>query len=190
MQFAHFFNKDCLYMSTFWGAGLWGLSYGCSYKCFKICSYNRLVDCCIWYVFCHRAIYNWTTSYNHLQGDRESSSLARSAWYFIILYLQFYTSWVIDGPAAILPETQRCQNEKHKLQLGFPCLLPTQYPTTIGQLMAKGFLSSRHYFSTHFERTHTWKLAVCWCPELMWPRPIQDLLHLYNWFLRRFAGIS
>jgi hypothetical protein len=45
----------------------------------------------------------------------------------IMLYLKFYTSWVIDGPAAILPETQRCQNEKHKLQLGFPCLLPTQF---------------------------------------------------------------
>lgn len=85
--------------------------------------------------------YNWTTSYNHLQGDRESSSLARSAWYFIILYLQFYPSWVIDGPAAILPETQRCQNEKHKLQLEFPCLLPTQYPTTIqlGNLWRKAF---------------------------------------------------
>jgi hypothetical protein len=57
-------------------------------------------------------------------------------------------------------------------------------------LMAKGFLCSRHYFSTHFERTHTWRLAVCWCPELMWPRPIQDILHLYNWFLRQFAGIE
>jgi hypothetical protein len=58
-----------------------------------------------------------------------------------MLYLKFYTRWVIDGPAAILPETQRCQNEKHKLQLGFPCLLPTQYPTTIqlGNLWQKAF---------------------------------------------------
>jgi hypothetical protein len=48
---------------------------------------------------------------------------------------------VIDGPAAILPETQRCQNEKHKLQSGFPCLLPIQYPTTIqlGNLWQKAF---------------------------------------------------
>jgi hypothetical protein len=37
----------------------------------------------------------------------------------------------------------------------FPVLI--HYPTP---MMAKGFLCSPHYFSTHFERTHTWQLLV------------------------------
>jgi hypothetical protein len=60
-----------------------------------------------------------------------------------LCYISSFTHvcWVVDGPAAILPETQRCQNEKDKLQIGFPCLLPTQYPTTIqlGNLWQKAF---------------------------------------------------
>jgi hypothetical protein len=51
----------------------------------------------------------------------------------------------------------------HVGNLKVPCLLLTQYPITINLVKkfgGKGFLCSRHSFSTHFERTLTWQLQV------------------------------